>query len=252
MQYKTLDVKNFYLITPMVSYEYVCIKIKDIPEEIFVMYNLQDKVSSNGHVYAEIRKGMYGLLQAGLLVQELFEKQLNEHGYSQSKAVPALWTHITQPISFTLVVNHFGVKYIGKEHAMHLISILKQHYEISEDWTGSKYIGITFDWDYHNRRVHLSMPGYIAKVLQRSGHKHPQRLQNLPHPHMVPTYGAKAQYVEAEPPSILLDKEGQKFIQAGHWNFVVLHPSSRSTHACGLERHCNTAGLTYAEDYGKG
>ncbi len=97
---------------------------------------------------------------------------------------------------------------------MHLISILKQHYEISEDWTGSKYIGITFDWDYHNHRVHLSMPGYISKALQRFGHERPCTLQNSPHPHVAPTYGAKVQYVEAESPSIPLDKEGQKFIQA--------------------------------------
>jgi hypothetical protein len=84
---------------------------------------------------------MYGLPQAGILAQELLEKQLNNHSYSQNKAVLGLWTHKTQPISFTLVVNDFGVKYIGKEHAMHLISILKQHYKISEDWTSSKYIG---------------------------------------------------------------------------------------------------------------
>jgi hypothetical protein len=38
-----------------------------------------------------------------------------------------------QSISFTLVVDDFGVKYVGKEHAMHLITILKQSYEISED-----------------------------------------------------------------------------------------------------------------------
>jgi hypothetical protein len=97
---------------------------------------------------------------------------------------------------------------------MHLISILKQHYKISEIWTGSKYIGITFDWDYHDCRVHLSMPGYISKALQRFGHKCPRRLQNSPHPHVAPTYGVKVQYVEAQSPSIPLDKEGQKFIQA--------------------------------------
>ncbi len=74
---------------------------------------------------------MYGLPQAGILAQELLEKQLNKHVYSQSKAVPGLWTHKTRPILFTLVVNDFGVKYVGKEHLMHLISILKQHYEIS-------------------------------------------------------------------------------------------------------------------------
>jgi hypothetical protein len=78
------------------------------------------------------------LPQAGILAQELLEKWLNEHGYSQSKAVPGLWTHKTHPILFTLTVDDFGVKYVGIEQAMHLISILKLYYEISEDWTGSK------------------------------------------------------------------------------------------------------------------
>jgi hypothetical protein len=97
---------------------------------------------------------------------------------------------------------------------MHLINILKEHYEISEDWTGSKYIGITFEWDYTNQRVHLSMPGYIGKALQRFAHEWPRRLQNSPHPHVATTYGAKAQYVESEEPSAPLDKMGQKYIQA--------------------------------------
>jgi hypothetical protein len=176
VQYMTLYIKNFYLNTPMVRYENVRIKIEDIPEEIIVEYNLHDKVSSDGHVYVKIQKGMYGLPQAGILAQKLLEKQLNKHGYSQSKAVPGLWTHKTRPILFTLDVDDFGVKYVKKEHAMHLISILKQHYEISKDWTGSKYIEITFIWDYSNRRVHLSMPGYITKELQQFGHKHPRQL----------------------------------------------------------------------------
>ncbi len=58
------------------------------------------------------------------------------------------------------------------------------------------------------------MPGYITKALQRFGHERPRRLQNSPHPHVAPTYGANAQYVETKDPSILLDKEGQKYIQA--------------------------------------
>ena len=128
--------------------------------------------------------------------------------------IPGLWTHKTRAISFTLVVDDFGVKYVEKENAMHLISILKQHYEISEDWSGTKYIGITFEWDYSNRRVHLSMPGYITKALQRFGHEKPRRVQNSPHPHVAPVYGAKAQYAAVETPSPLLDKQEQKYIQA--------------------------------------
>jgi hypothetical protein len=58
------------------------------------------------------------------------------------------------------------------------------------------------------------MPGYVAKALQRFGHERPWRLQNLPHQHITPTYGAKAQYVEPDTPRTLLNKEGQKYIQA--------------------------------------
>ncbi len=72
-QYMTLDVKNFYLNMLMTRYKYVPIKIDDNPEEIIIECNLRDKVASNGHVYVEIRKGMYGLPQAGILAQLLLE-----------------------------------------------------------------------------------------------------------------------------------------------------------------------------------
>ena len=91
---------------------------------------------------------MYGLPQAGLLAQILLEEQLKNHEYEQSKITPVFWKHKGRPICFTLVVDDFGVKYVGKEHARHLISVLKEHYEISEDWEGKKYVGLTFDWDY--------------------------------------------------------------------------------------------------------
>ncbi len=102
---------------------------------------------------------------------------------------------------------------MGKEHTMHLVSILKQHYEISEDWTDNKYIEKTFDRDYCNRRVHFFMPGYTTNALQQFGHEHLQRLQNSPHLHVDSTYG-KAKYVETETLTIPPKKDGQKFIQA--------------------------------------
>ena len=83
-QFMTVDVKNFYLNTPMIRYEYVKIKIENIPDEIVVEYNLHEKVTGDGYIYIEIQKGMYGLPQAGILAQELLEKRLNEHGYSQN------------------------------------------------------------------------------------------------------------------------------------------------------------------------
>ena len=45
-------------------------KLADIPEEIVAEYKLREKVTTDGHVYIEIVRGMYGLPQAGLLAQE--------------------------------------------------------------------------------------------------------------------------------------------------------------------------------------
>ena len=65
------------------------------------------------------------------------------------KAVVAgLWAHKTRPIQFTLVVDDFGVKYVGKEHADHLLRTLERHYKVTSDWTGAQYIGIQLQWDY--------------------------------------------------------------------------------------------------------
>jgi len=115
----TLDISNFYLMTPLKRTEYIRMKIDDLSEEIINDYKLREKVNRQGMVCIKITKGVYGLPQAGLLAKELLEQRLNKHGYFQSKLVPGLWKHTTRPILFTLVVDDFGVKCVGKEHVQH-------------------------------------------------------------------------------------------------------------------------------------
>ena len=66
-------------------------------------------------------------------------------------------------ITFTLVVDNFGVKYVDKTGVKHLISSIKSNYGLTGDWTGNLYCEISLDWDYVNRWVDISMPGYIRK-----------------------------------------------------------------------------------------
>jgi hypothetical protein len=49
---------------------------------------------------------------------------------------------------FTLVVDNFGVKVAGKEHADHLIWCIKKKYELTKDWTGDIHCGMKLDWEY--------------------------------------------------------------------------------------------------------
>jgi hypothetical protein len=127
--------------------------------------------------------------------------------------MPGYWKHKWRPISFTLVVDDFGVKYIGKEHVLHLIKVLKVHYEFEEDWGGTRYLGITLDWDYKRHDVHLPMPEYIKPALARFGHPIPDKSQHQPHPHTIPTYGTTAQYAKPEDTSRPLSPTEKKFIQ---------------------------------------
>ena len=85
----------------------------------------------------EIQKGVYGLPQAGILANKLLRKRLAKHGYFELPHTPGLWRHIARPVWFTLVVDDFGIKYIGEEHAKHLLNALHSNFTIKTDWTGS-------------------------------------------------------------------------------------------------------------------
>jgi hypothetical protein len=143
------------------------------PEEIIQKYNL-NALAVDGWVYIEIRKGMYGLKQAGLLTTQLLQTRLAPFGCYPARHTPRLWVHKTRSISFTLVVDDFTVKYVGKQHAEHLRNTLLRTYELTTDWNVTVYYGMTLKWDYTNRTCDISMHGYVSNVLSKFQHDTPQ------------------------------------------------------------------------------
>jgi hypothetical protein len=101
--------------------------------------------------------------------------------------------HVTCPISFTLVVDNFGVKYMRQEDIDHLIGCIKEKYELTEDWDGNLYCGIHVKWDYNARTLDISMPGYILKQLQKYRHASPPRPQHCPYTPQPKQFSSKAQ-----------------------------------------------------------
>ncbi len=215
-------------MTPLKRPEYIRVKIVDLPKEIINEYKLPAMVNKSGMVYIEVTKGMYGLPQAGLLRNELLEQRLNKHGYFQSKLVPGLWKHITRPISFTLVVDDFGVKYVGKEHIDHLMTILREHYQVKASWTGNRYIGIHMTWDYNKGQIHLYMPGYVQKALKLFQHIRKKTL-NQPFPPTPIKYGAKKQYAKQESTAPPVNPTEKKFIQKVCGKFIFYGRAVDST-----------------------
>jgi hypothetical protein len=188
-----MDIKNYYLGTPLQRFEYMKMLLSRFPEEIVQKYNI-NALSVDGWVYIEIRKGMYGLKQYGLLTNQLLQTRLEPFGYYHARHTPGLWLHHTRPFSFTLVVEDFAVKYVGKQHAEHLRNALLKTYKLTTDWAGTVYSGITLKWDYKNRTCDISMHGYVSNVLSKFRHDAPKHPQHTPSRYGTPVYGAKTQY----------------------------------------------------------
>jgi hypothetical protein len=179
--------------TPLPRYEYMRMLLSRFPEEIVDKYN-RKALAVDGWVYIEIRKGMYGLKQAGLLANKLLQKHLVHFGYYPARHTPRLWLHKTRPIYFSLVVDDFAVKYVGKKHDDRLRNALLQSYELTMDWEAKVYSGMSLKWDYKNRTCDISMPGYVSNVLNKFQHNAPKHPQHTPSRYVTPVYGAKTQY----------------------------------------------------------
>jgi hypothetical protein len=156
------NIKNImYLKTPLDRFEYMKMQLSFFPQDIIDHYGLNDKVS-NGYVYMEICKGMYGLPQASILANNLLKKCLTIHGYYKQPHTPGLFKHKSHPVWY------FGIKYIGKDNLQHLYDALrKELYNIAEDQVGNLYCGINLSWHYEKGYVDLSMPKYVIKQLIR-------------------------------------------------------------------------------------
>ena len=130
-------------------------------------YNINEIVS-NGYVYVEIRKVMYVLKEADIIAYQRLVKNLAIYAYLPCTHTPGLWKHATRNIMFTLAVDDLRVKYFHKDDIDHLFTALCQHYEISTDFTGTHYCGLTISWHLKKGCADISMPGYVMDALKKS------------------------------------------------------------------------------------
>jgi hypothetical protein len=75
------------------------------------------------------------------------------------------------------------------------MACIKKNYNISIDWNGTAYCGLTLEWYHKNRTLDLYMPGYIKAALHKYQHPFPARPGHAPHTWNPPIYGAKTQLV---------------------------------------------------------
>jgi hypothetical protein len=90
-----MDIKNYYLGTPLPQYEYMQMLLSRFPDELVDTYNLKE-LAVDSWIYIEIRKGMYGLKHADLVANQLLQKRLAPFGYYPPRHTPGIWLHKTR------------------------------------------------------------------------------------------------------------------------------------------------------------
>ena len=83
-KYLIVDVKDFYLKNAMNKVEYIKIDLKIIPQKSINKYDPINK-KYDGYIYVRIKKGVYNIVQAGIIAHESLKENLQPYGYAPEK-----------------------------------------------------------------------------------------------------------------------------------------------------------------------
>ena len=204
----TLDIKDYYLGAPLERPEYIRIPRRFIPDKSMDKHNLHQYLDHKDSILFRIDKCMYGLPQAGFLSQKRLIAHLSQHGYHQQEHVPCLFSH-ANGITFTLVVDDFGVKIPNKAAAEHLINVLEKEYKLHKDWKGAKYLGFDINIKPGYAAI-LDMPNYVPKMLEQFFPGQTLKGKLSPAVYTAPTYGAKQQYATTDDTATLSPEDTKR------------------------------------------
>jgi hypothetical protein len=222
-KYMTMDLSDFYIGAPLLRPEYLRIHISKISPSNLTKHQLTPFVHNN-HVTFEVNKCLWGLPQAGLLSQQRLVSHLALHGYLPADpAVPCYFKHVTRSLTFTLVIDDFGVvKYQSIADVEHLKDTIRLLYpKFTENWNGDRYLQFHLHWNYPVCSLSYNLPDYIPKALERFRHNEILQGASTPALYIPPFFARKS----TSP--------------------LVLHPSQRLHED--NSRPCTPAELTYLQ-----
>ena len=211
-KFATLDLDDFYLGGDNLPRpEYCRVKLKDIPLETIALHSLEQYIE-NDEILFQVDGSMYGHPVAGRVCNQDLVKHLATHGYIQDDIVPCLFSHVSNGIQFTLIVDDLGIKHIDGTGALeHLKAAIELKWKTKLDRSGAKYVGIRIDWHYNAKVPHfyIDMPTTVPDAIKRFCPNGPPRKNKSPIKYIPPLYGAKSDLgatVDTSPPVSAADK----------------------------------------------
>jgi hypothetical protein len=180
----------------------------DIPHKFIGKYKLTG-LDRDGWIYFKIPQGCYGLPRAGIIANNLLRYHLEAEGFYEAASTPGLWCHKWRPIQFCLILDNFGVEYVGLEHLIYLLDILKKFHGVQYNMAGNKLSAMDIEWNYAARFCRISMPGYIFLLLLIYKYPHPAKPWLSPYKCLPIAYGSKL-HITPDPDALELLNANRK------------------------------------------
>jgi hypothetical protein len=200
-RFASIDLVDFYIGTELENHndpDYFKVKASKMPEAVLAKYNISP--DDDDYVYFRLDKCLYGHAVAGRLSNKELVKLLKTAGYYESDLVPCLFKHETRPISFSLIVDDLGVKYVNNEDIQHLIDAISPRWKVKLNATGNRYIGMNLKWDYdpNNPSLEISNLETVPKSFARFDKDNNIKARKTPSKYTAPTYGYKEIEIASE------------------------------------------------------
>ena len=99
------------------------------------LYNPHEMIK-NIFVYMETQRGMYGILQTGVLSNNKLRDRMSKGGSYEVPHTPGLWKHYSLITRLNIVAYKFGIKYQGMDNSNHFIKSLQEKDQVAVGWIG--------------------------------------------------------------------------------------------------------------------
>lgn len=211
--WSTADIEDFYLWSGLKHPEFMRIPMHMIPQSIRDRYHFSQLYpTSPDHALVRVTGAIFGHPQAGKIAQDDLIPRLVAAGYHPVKDMPMVFSDTSRSTIFCLVVDDFGISSKTPEDTERLLNTLRQHYPITHDPLGRKFLGMRIHHDRSLRKLTVSMPNYIKQALERFNVSAPVKPVLTPLPYNLPNYGQKVQQ-PVEDHSPLATEAEKKLVQ---------------------------------------
>ena len=220
-RYMCVDLKSFYLGSKLDRSEWMLVPTKFMSQDLISELKLEEYIHKD-YILFEVTGSLYGHPAAGRISNKDLVQHLERHGYTQSANVPCLFSNKDKSITFTLIVDDIGIKYVhGNNEIDHLLNILQKpisKWDIKIDRTGSQYNGQQLTWNYDKNTLITDVPNYVKQANHELMPNKPIRKYNTLSMYEPFQYG-KSQMRDTKNYKSA-DTQGKKFVESVHGKYL--------------------------------